>query len=1726
MADIFDALPDAKPRGEGEVSRSAERVDLPSRRAATDMFSELPDVKAPTKKQVGFIDSAARTFGGAGVPAATTIQLGLGNAFAKAADAINNLRTGRNDSFYQDALLGAVRDKTQEAEAYWAPAEDEELNLAGKFVGGMASMGTNIANVATTGSGNMAARKVLDRGGSAGEAAIHGLVSQGVDTALAVLPAGAAAKTFTKSAGNAVKNYAVGAVTGAGVGLATDIAGRAAKDASLPDRPEFKDMKQPEWNDPEAAAFALGGGALGGAIGARSKRSAALKKAAELKAAEFPEAQFTKAEDGTFMAPNGAHGITPERWADASPQMRDDWMEKAAPPPAPEAMPAPEVTHLDNVHPDTLAAVQEHARVTAANSSPEVKKIADAVLATEQRKAVARHEATALRKAAEEVAPESPYHKALLARADKLDPPAKPLPEGKVTEGWPTMPGDTEVPTKPLPVGKATEGQPDLKSEVPTKPLPVGKVIEGMPELPSEAPTKPLPVGKVTEGWPGEHEAPTKPLPVGEVTEVTGAGVTPVHTDLPLPVGEAKELYTDPARPQVKGEEPHFDLAFPKIDEGFMHEQERNAAKASPPAAPAVLDRGRRHVVAELDRGAADGTYNPDAVSLAKWTLGKNPNLARDVRLQGSDTPPVPGAKASYSHAAKLIEVFKGKDNPRTIVHEILHHSERMLPEPVRDGIRRAWRRELDAVAKKADPELRKALEDIPRMMAGDAEAKARVTEAFKAGVLKANEHYHLYNPSEFWAVNAPRILHERFEGRGSWRAQAKQWMREMVEHVKSTIGMRSDAPVLTALRAALDPKKTTGEFKHETMLSKVDKDGKFLDLGEAEKPPVTKGKGEKLLPDETKVDTKQRQFFDSLARIVTAQDAAAITGDKADMRLAAKLMIGKVQHRTKVFEREMVRPLGDMLKEGKKLKVTVKDLDDYVTAHHALERNPEIAKINKKMPDGGSGVTNAQAQKMLDRYTPEQTVHLEKMAQHVYKMNNAKLDAMVTDGLVTPEARDAMRAKYKKYVPFKTLDEEADFTGLGRGYQMWDNDIAAALGRTTRSGSPVAASLMDATHAIARGERARVNRAVWEYANDLHGSQYVAPFQKLTRKGDVWLDESGKVTHPPPALLKNEKDSSGNVTQVIDQKAVKEHTVNLLVNGKVERIFVADPLLKETLASAGSPEQVHQVLRAVGNYTRILSRMMTEWNPSFAPVNVVRDSVTAMIRAKRLGLSARDLAPDKIAAAWKDVFAAKSGADTEGARAFKEMQEAGGQTGSYGLTNVHDTMAHLEKLGAELGYDDQKGGGARRLKNAVGVLGEGLSHYNEVFEYAPRLAAYRAARAKGMSPERAAAVARDVTIDFNVSGTVGRTLGNLFSFFNASLQGLAGDVKDLKSPATRYRMISLAALGAAAELYNHMASGMNDETGEKNIDAQHESVKDNNLTLAIPDTKNVVKVPLPPGIGTGLYTLGRRAAQLMLDPSKGSEKYEKAAVGMAAASLNSIVPIRLAEGAGAGSNVIHSAIPTLIGPVGDLTFNKSHFGGDITPEDHNKKAPMPAYMLSRRTTSDVAKQASKFINYATGGDDIKPGRAQEYMGANFVSPEAIEHLVSSYTGGVGQTAMQTSNVIRNAKEGKPQDYNKMPVVRRFFGTEPQSYTGRRYRELQAQYEYAENYDKTGKPEKVPAEIRESMTQYQEADKTLGKLFKELRTAPESRREDLQAEIKTQQSRVIKAYNAAKAAHQ
>ncbi|EEW1077135.1 hypothetical protein EC490_004984, partial [Escherichia coli] len=123
------------------------------------------------------------------------------------------------------------------------------------------------------------------------------------------------------------------------------------------------------------------------------------------------------------------------------------------------------------------------------------------------------------------------------------------------------------------------------------------------------------------------------------------------------------------------------------------------------------------------------------------------------------------------------------------------------------------------------------------------------------------------------------------------------------------------------------------------------------------------------LTPEETIASRFVRQMQDKFQVLKAVQENIRKTGGKIDdsnnAYMAEELFHGKAENDLNVMKERYVQPLAKLLAN---YKISQADLDEYLYARHAPERNAHIAKINPKMPDGGSGMTNAEAAEIMQR--------------------------------------------------------------------------------------------------------------------------------------------------------------------------------------------------------------------------------------------------------------------------------------------------------------------------------------------------------------------------------------------------------------------------------------------------------------------------------------------------------------------------------------------------------------------------------------------------------------------------------------------------------------------------------------------------------------------------------------------------------------------------------------
>jgi hypothetical protein len=353
----------------------------------------------------------------------------------------------------------------------------------------------------------------------------------------------------------------------------------------------------------------------------------------------------------------------------------------------------------------------------------------------------------------------------------------------------------------------------------------------------------------------------------------------------------------------------------------------------------------------------------------------------------------------------------------------------------------------------------------------------------------------------------------------------------------------------------------------------------------------------------------------------------------------------------------------------------------------------------------------------------------------------------------------------------------------------------------------------------------------------------------------------------------------------------------------------------------------------------------------------------------------------------------------------------------------------------------------------------EQVGNYNNVIENGVRLAAFQKAREAGMSEERAASLAKNLTVNFNRRGNAGTTMNALYLFANASVQGGAVVFNAAKNPAARKYMYAIVAFAAALDIMNRIIGGRDDD-GEWRYDKIDQSIKERNMILMLPeafqpDGKKSLddyyyKLPLPYGYNV-LHVLGSMVGRYIDRAAIGNVKEIdplKDALNVTLASANAFNPI------GTGATITQTIAPTALSPFVQLGENVNWAGNPIVPpQDPYDQAPKPMSERYFRSASEPAKWIAREMNKLGGGDESRPSK----IGILDNSPETLDFLYNYAVGGAGTFVENTVDLaLKAVMDPSDIDVRKIPFVRRLVGSTGGREIRDRYYENVGQIEYAD----------------------------------------------------------------------
>ncbi|HGU4059239.1 TPA: LPD38 domain-containing protein, partial [Escherichia coli] len=801
------------------------------------------------------------------------------------------------------------------------------------------------------------------------------------------------------------------------------------------------------------------------------------------------------------------------------------------------------------------------------------------------------------------------------------------------------------------------------------------------------------------------------------------------------------------------------------------------------------------------------------------------------------------------------------------------------------------------------------------------------------------------------------------------------------------------------------------------------------------------------LTPEETIASHFVRQMQDKFQVLKAVQENIRKTGGKIDdsnnAYMAEELFHGKAENDLNVMKERYVQPLAKLLAD---YKIAQADLDEYLYARHAPERNAHIAKINPKMPDGGSGMTNAEAAEIMQRVRNSgKQAQYDRLAGIVDDMLARRRELIREAGLEESGVVDAWQNAYRYYVPLKGQDVDGvvSLPRTGKGFTIGGRESRQAMGRASRAQSPSTQAIQDLSESLIRNRKNEVGNAFLKLVQDNPDKDY---WQVFTNERPDTMRAIAERVVPETGETRHEV-----VERPVPMAMMADRYFTTKKNGKTYYIKLHDPRLMRAMKNMG-PETSNAVIRTLGKVNRFLATVNTSYNPEFLVSNFIRDVQTAVMNLKAEqgrsdgklkgldNLSALAVVKDS-RSAMSAVYASLRGKTLTGngaqwQKVWKEFVEDGGKTGWFNMGDLEGQQKEMDRLVslAKGGWKGQSIGAWHSFLNLV-------EDANGAVENALRLSAYKHARDAGLSRQQAASLAKNMTVNFNRRGEQGALMNSLYMFANASIQGTANLVRTLGHlngdgplpERLRWKnlnvpqKIALAAVGAGYLLgsLNRSVAGEDDD-GVNWYDKVPSHVKERNLVIMKSmfggKAGEYWSIPLPYGYNV-FFLLGHTAEGV----AAGDLTASRAAGNVVGGVLGAFSPIGSETSETLSGALLKNAAPTILRPFANLAMNENFMGAQIYQENMPFGTPKPDSQLGRRSTPEAYKAFASWLNAFSGGSQYRPGAVD-------ITPESLKYWVDYISGGTGRFISKTTDAAVKSLNGIDIPEQQVPFLGKISG--------------------------------------------------------------------------------------------
>lgn len=530
------------------------------------------------------------------------------------------------------------------------------------------------------------------------------------------------------------------------------------------------------------------------------------------------------------------------------------------------------------------------------------------------------------------------------------------------------------------------------------------------------------------------------------------------------------------------------------------------------------------------------------------------------------------------------------------------------------------------------------------------------------------------------------------------------------------------------------------------------------------------------------RVDKTYTALFDKLYPI--AQAERAVSGSKAlgdateSAYKKARLALGAPKKAQLVLQ-----PLRDTLKKLDRFGYSMKDLGDYAAAKHAQELEAQGIQ---------SGFSTKQIDAVLNKYgTPE----MQALQQDLVAYNDRLLDMLVEGEILSADAVQAMRDKYKDYVPFYRFFEEDMTSGLGGGKGF--ADLANPVKRMKGSSRDI----IDPLESMIKNTFAVVN---------------------AVEKNKVGLEL---------ARLSNIEGAGRWIEKLDGAAPVKSENIVTVYQGGKRVQYQLDPELYRAVKALD--EDSANVLVKLLSVPASMLRAGATLTPEFMLRNPIRDQFQAFV-VSEFGYNPLIDLPRGL------FYVLRGKLGKNGDAIYNQWVESGGGYGnmlSLDRNYLREQLKHLRNERspwAKLTVPFNPKNWMRWLQAA-----------SELSEEATKVGEFARGVRKGVSPEEAAFQSRDL-MDFGRVGTNVRQVNRVISFLNANIQGKDRIARAFKDHPLRTTIRAIEGITVPALAVYGWNKWNSNEKQQETLRNAPQWLRDTFFLVSVPGTDVVARIPKP----------------------------------------------------------------------------------------------------------------------------------------------------------------------------------------------------------------------------------------------------------------------------------------